>query len=484
MSTGLVSELPRPHRPSAEDPLLATFERMRARTRGRPPSSARERIDALQRLEETVLRHREDIASAVCQDFGNRSRHESLIAEVFATLQAVRYARAHVESWMSPRRREVGWTFLPGRARVLHQPLGLIGIISPWNYPVHLALAPLVGALAAGNAAMIKPSESVPATAALLEAMVREAFGPDEVAVVTGGPEVGEAFARLPFDHLVFTGSTRVGRLVMRAAAENLTPVTLELGGKSPVIVGPDAKLEHAAKRILAGKLFNAGQTCIAPDYVLLPEGRQEELLAACRRVVTETYPTLAANPDYTAVIDDRHYRRLIGYLEEARARGARVQELNPASELLPAATRKVAPTLVLDPPEELQLMQEEIFGPILPVRTVRDLGDAIAYVNARPRPLALYYFGRDKRDIERVLEETVSGGVTLNDTLLHFAQDDLPFGGVGASGMGHYHAYEGFEAFSKKKPIFEQSRINAVSLLSPPYGKKVEALLALLIGR
>jgi acyl-CoA reductase-like NAD-dependent aldehyde dehydrogenase len=304
------------------------------------------------------------------------------------------------------------------------------------------------------------------------------------VTVVTGGAEVGEAFSRLPFDHLVFTGSTRVGKLVMRAASENLVPVTLELGGKSPTIVGPDFNTRVAAERIIAGKMFNAGQTCVAPDYVMVPAGSRDAFVEAAKVSVAKMYPTLEKNPDYTTIVNDKHYARVRAYVDDAKSRGAKVVEINPAAEPLEPGTRKMAPTLVLDPTEDMLCMQEEIFGPVLPVMTYQKLDEAIAYVNEHPRPLALYYFGHDREAIDRVLAETTSGGVTVNETMLHVVQDDMPFGGVGPSGMGHYHAKEGFDAFSKKKAVFRQSRINTTGLLRPPYGKTVDRLLRFLIGK
>jgi coniferyl-aldehyde dehydrogenase len=472
------------------DDLRATLERMKAAARKSGAPSYEERIRSLEKLEQALVSRKNAIADAVSRDFGNRSRHETLVSEVFLVVSAIKHARAHLRDWMEPEEREVGFVFLPASVQVVPQPLGVVGIISPWNYPVQLALSPLVGALAAGNRAMIKPSELVPETSALLRDLVADTFPADQVTVVTGGVEVGEAFARLPFDHLVFTGSTRVGKIVMRAAAENLVPVTLELGGKSPTIVGHDFDPRTAAERIMAGKLFNAGQTCIAPDYVMVPAGTRDAFVDACKAAVAKMYPTLANNPDYTSIINDRHRARLESYLRDAKTRGARVVELNPAGEPLdeggggggPAA-RKMAPVLVLDPSEEMTVMQEEIFGPILPVMTYQKLDDAIAYVNDHPRPLALYYFGHDKASIDRVLSETISGGVTINETMLHIAQDDVPFGGVGPSGMGHYHAKEGFDSFTKKKPVYRQPRIHTLGLLRPPYGKTVDWLLKLLLG-
>jgi acyl-CoA reductase-like NAD-dependent aldehyde dehydrogenase len=464
-----------------DDP-LALLRRMQEAQRKAGAPGYDERIATLDKLERALLARKGAIAEAVSRDFGGRSRHESMVSEVFLVLGAIKHAKAHLRDWMEPEDRETSWVFLPARVQVLPQPVGVVGIIAPWNYPVQLALSPLVGVLAAGNRAIIKPSELVPETAALLRDLIAETFAPDHVSVVTGGPEVGEAFSRLPFDHLVFTGSTRVGKIVMRNASENLVPVTLELGGKSPAVMAADFNPRVGAERIMAGKLFNAGQTCVAPDYAFVPTATREAFVEACKAAVAKMYPTLAANPDYTSIVNDKHRARLQGYLEDARARGARLIELNPAGESLDGS-RKLAPTVVLDPTDEMLVMQEEIFGPILPVRTYEKLDEAIEYINDRPRPLALYYFSHDTSSTDRVLSQTVSGGVSLNETMLHVTQDDLPFGGVGPSGMGHYHAREGFEAFTKKKAVFRQARLNTTGLLRPPYGKTVDRLLKLLIG-
>ena len=466
---------------SRED-LEALLARMKAAQRRGGAPSHDDRIRSLERLERAIVARKVAIAEAISRDFGNRSRHETLVAEVFLVLGAIKYAKANLKDWMEPQQRETGLVFLPARTEVLAQPLGVVGIISPWNYPVQLALSPLVSVIAAGNRAILKPSELAPETASLLRDLVAETFAPDEVAVVTGGSELGEAFSRLPFDHLVFTGSTRVGKAVMRAASDNLVPVTLELGGKSPAIVATDFSVTSAADRIMAGKLFNAGQTCIAPDYVLVPEGAVDAFVEACRASAAKMYPTLAKNPDYTSIVSDRHLARLQGYIADAKERGAKVVECNPGGESL-EGTRKLAPTLITGADDDAVVMQEEIFGPVLPVRAYRSLDEALAYVNDHPRPLALYLFSHDRATTDRVLAETISGGVTVNETMLHVAQDDLPFGGVGPSGMGHYHAREGFDAFTKRKPVFRQARINTTGLLRPPYGKTVDALLRFLVG-
>jgi coniferyl-aldehyde dehydrogenase len=468
--------------PPKADDLASTLARMKAAQRRDGAPTCADRLAALDRLEHALLARKDELANAIARDFGNRSRYETLAAEIFVVVSEIRHARAHVRDWMRPQARDVGLAFLPATAEVVLQPLGVVGIISPWNYPVQLALAPLVGALAAGNRAMLKPSELVPETAEVLAALVADAFAADRVTVVRGGADVGEAFSRLPFDHLVFTGSTRVGKIVMRAAAENLVPVTLELGGKSPAIVGEGSSPRSAAEKIMSGKCFNAGQTCVAPDYALVARGDLGPFMAACEAAVAQMYPTLAANPDYTSIIDDRHYARLRGYLDEAKERGVRMVEINPAKETLDPSRRKLAPTLVVDPPEDLALMQEEIFGPILPIKTYDSLDHAIDYVNDRPRPLALYYLGHDEDEIEQVIAGTVAGGMCINETVLHVGVADLPFGGVGPSGMGHYHGAEGFETFSKKKAIFRQSRLSGTALLRPPFGRALDVLLKLLI--
>jgi len=360
-------------------------------------------------------------------------------------------------------------------------PLGVAAVISPWNYPVQLALAPALGALAAGNRVLLKPSELTPATSELLRELVAERFAEDEFAVVLGDAEVGQAFTRLPFDHLFFTGSTPVGRHVARAAAENLTPVTLELGGKSPALFAPDADLSLAASRLVSGKLLNAGQTCIAPDYALVPEGRVEAFVAAVRAAAAAMYPSYAANPDYTAIVNERHYRRLTALVDDARAKGARIVTLDPAHESPDPATRKLLPVLLLDVNDTMAVMREEIFGPLLPVETYTTLDDAVAKINARPHPLAFYYFGREGATCGKVLQQTLAGGVTVNDTLWHFAHKNLPFGGVGASGVGAYHGEASFLTFTHRKPVFVQPRFAAAKLLYPPYGKVFERVLGML---
>jgi coniferyl-aldehyde dehydrogenase len=436
------------------------------------------RLERLQRMKRLVEDNEAPMADAISADFGNRSRQETAVAEVFFVLAAIAHTRSHLRRWM--KRRRVGTSFhsLPGSSWIVPQPLGVVGIVSPWNYPLQLALAPAVAALAAGNRVLIKPSETTPRFSELLAQLIGQRFGAEECAVVTGDADTGRDFVRLPFNHLFFTGSTEVGRKVGLAAAANLTPATLELGGKSPAIVDASGDLPDSARKIAAGKLFNAGQTCIAPDYVLVPAAQQQAFTEAFTRAVTEMYPTLEDNPDYTSIVDERHYARLQGLAQDARQAGARVLPINPGGHAEKPGARKMRPTLLLDVSGGMRVMQEEIFGPLLPVIGYQTLDEAIAFVNARPRPLALYWFGRDRARRDQVLRQTISGGVTVNDVLLHIAQENLPFGGVGDSGSGAYHGEHGFRLFSKEKPVFVQSRLAGTWLLRPPYGKLAASVL------
>ena len=466
------------------DDLGAIFARQReAFLRIGAPSLEARRAD-LAKLKQAVKKNAGRIAEVISSDFGNRSAHESRMAEIWTTLAGIRHTSRHLAKWMKPKRVSVSLELKPAQARIIYQPVGVVGIISPWNYPFELSILPLMAAIAAGNCVMLKPSELTPRTSAFLAELLSGVFPADKVAVVQGGPEVGEAFSRLPFDHLFYTGSTTVGRNVMRAAAENLTPVTLELGGKSPCIVGDDAPMPAAAESIIFGKLMNAGQTCIAPDYVLVPRARRDEFIRQAEAAVRKFYPSLNSNPDYTSIINERHYRRLSGYIDEARAKGAVIVEINPAGEALEPGARKFPPSLVLDPEDELGLMRDEIFGPILPIKSYDGLDEAIEYVNRRPRPLALYYYGLDPKQRDEVLKRTISGGAGVNETLMHTAIDDLPFGGIGASGIGAYHGEFGFQTFSHRKGVFLQSRFNSAWMLRPPFGKLANFMLKFMMMR
>ena len=440
-----------------------------------------QRLAALATLAAMLRENAETLVRAIDRDFRGRSHAETRLLEIFPSLEAIRHAERNLARWMRPKRVATSLWFRPGSSHLVPQPLGVVGIVVPWNYPVYLAVGPLVSALAAGNRCLVKMSEIAPATAGLFARLVAERFAPEVLCVVNGGPDLAREFVALPFDHLLFTGSTPVGREVMRAAAANLTPVTLELGGKSPAIVGREIDIEEAAARIAFGKCLNAGQTCIAPDYALVPAERIEAFVDATGRAIARMYPSLRDNADYTAIVNDRHRARLAAWLEEAREHGARIVEVNPAGESFQGSPR-MPPTLVVAPRETLRLMNEEIFGPILPVVPYESVDQAIAYVNARPRPLALYVFDHDERAVSRIVDRTVSGGVTVNETFLHIAQEELPFGGVGPSGMGEYHGEAGFERFSKRKAVFRQSRFNAVRLFRPPFGRRFEALMRFML--
>jgi coniferyl-aldehyde dehydrogenase len=433
-------------------------------------------------LLKALVERREEFVRATSDDFGGRAREETLGLELFPLVDQIRHTRKHLAGWMKPRSVGAGLNYFPARARIIYQPLGVMGIIGAWNYPTLLTLSPLVDALAAGNHAMLKPSELAPRSAELIKDLIARIFPEDYVTVATGNTEVAAAFSALPFDHLMFTGSTRVGKLIMRAASDNLTPVTLELGGKSPAIVHQEYDLRRAAERIVTGKLYNAGQTCLAPDYLLLPQTRREAFLDLFGEMVRKLYPKLVTNPDYTRIINWNHYERLAGYVSDARQWGATIYQINPANEVCDGDSRVFPPTILFDVNENMAVMREEIFGPILPVITYRTLDDAIAYVNGHPRPLALYYFDENSGRINQVLERTVSGGVTINDVIFHILQHNLPFGGIGPSGMGHYHGFAGFEAFSKKKGVFLQGRLSALAMLRPPYGPRTERLIRFLL--
>jgi coniferyl-aldehyde dehydrogenase len=453
--------------PTAE--LTPTLDRLRAAWQARKPDLVQRRGD-LRRLRDALRRRLDEMTDAVSADFGHRSPDESRIADGMTVLNDIDHLQRHLRGWMRPRRVGVGWRFWPARAQVRPAPLGVVGVIAPWNYPVNLALIPLATAIAAGNHVYLKPSEHTPRTSAFLRDLLAEVFPAERVAVATGGAEVGAAFAGLPFDHLVFTGSTAVGRKVMAAAAPNLTPLTLELGGKSPAIVCVDFPLDKAAARIATGKWFNGGQTCIAPDYVLLPAGKRDAFVAALRREVQARYGEDLDNlDDYTRIVNDGQYARLQGYLQDAAARGVDAVTLAGAAD---PAQRLLPPTVLLDPGDDARVMQEEIFGPLLPLKSYRTLDEAIAYVNAHDRPLALYPFSHDRAAVERILRDTLAGGVSVNDTLFHFAIANLPFGGVGPSGMGAYHARAGFDAMSKQLPVLWQARMAGGDLLKPPYAK------------
>jgi coniferyl-aldehyde dehydrogenase len=465
--------------PGAEARQLFAAQRVALARDGVPDLASR--LAALDKLQAQIKKHRRAFAEAISADFGNRSAAESDLAEIITALNGIQHAKRHLAKWMKPQRRSVHWTFQPGTARVVYQPLGIVGIISPWNYPLMLSLAPICDALAAGNRVMLKPSELTPRVSTLLKRMLGEVFAPEQVAVVLGGADTAQEFSALAFDHLLFTGSTATGRHVMRAAAENLTPVTLELGGKSPVVLCRDYPLKKAARTIAIGKYLNAGQTCIAPDYALVPADLVESFAETFLAETRSLYPTIAGNPDYSSIVSDRHYRRLTGLIDSARAAGARVLQREDSAA---AAERKLPPTVLLQTTGAMPVMQEEIFGPILPVVPYTDLDQAIQFINAGAKPLALYCFSNDHAIVEGVLARTTSGGVTVNGTLMHVAQDDLPFGGVGPSGIGAYHGHDGFIRLSHARAVFEISRFSALDRLAPPYGRFFKFVTGLLLGK
>jgi coniferyl-aldehyde dehydrogenase len=436
-----------------------------------------ERLDRLARLRTAISENEARFEQAISADFGHRSRTETSIAETMLVLGEIKHATRHLKKWMAPQRVSTALQFMPARNRLIPQPLGVVGIIAPWNYPLQLTLAPAVAALAAGNRVMIKPSELVPRFSVLLRQVIAAKFDAGEMMVTGIEDDISQAFASLPFDHLMFTGSTRVGRLVAEAAGRNLTPITLELGGKSPAIVDRSADIAKAATRIAYGKLLNAGQTCIAPDYALVPENSVQDFADRLAAEMRKMFGTDPDNKDYTSVVSDRHYARLEALVADAAAKGARIMQLAKPDDPAWKSKRKFPPTILVGVTPEMTIMQEEIFGPLLPIMGYRDATEPVAYINKHDRPLALYWFGKDDAARDEVLSRTVSGGVTVNDCLFHFAQVNQPMGGIGASGTGAYHGEWGFRTFSKLKPVFYRSPFNRLADLYPPYGARIARL-------
>lgn len=470
--------------PSSLEPVpllneLFTAQQVAVHAQGAPTYA--QRIAALNAVLRLVTDHHDQLLEAVCADFGNRSFAETQLSELMPIVNGIKHIHSHLKAWMRPSKRKVGIAFKPATARVIYQPLGVVGILAPWNYPLTLTLAPLVEALAAGNRVMIKPSELTPRTALLLQHLLAQTFPADQVTVVIGDAQLASRFSELPFDHLLFTGSTQVGRLVMAAAARNLTPVTLELGGKSPVVLAADFPVKKAARMIAIGKLFNAGQTCVAPDYVLVPRPLVERFATEWLAAAKQLYPSIDGNKDYTSIISRRHYERLLNLVDQAIVAGAKVWQ---NTEFDQTTERKVPPTLLTDVPLSTDIMREEIFGPLLPVVAYDTLDEALAFINARPKPLALYCFSNDRTCIEQVVQQTRSGGVTINGTMLHATQDDLPFGGVGESGTGAYHGYEGFVRLSHARGVFKLSPFNMSDKVAAPYGRFTRLVTRLMLGK
>lgn len=458
--------------------LAAQLASMRAAHRRMPYPSWNERVQRLNQLKAMLRENEEEMCSAIADDFGCRPVEETLLLELFPSLKAIDHALKHGRRWMHPRRQFASVWFLPARTELIAQPVGVVGIIVPWNYPLYLAVGPITDALAAGNRVMVKMSEYTPRFSALFAELMARCFPAGEVRVVNGDADVAKAFSALPFDHLLFTGSTSVGSQVMRAAAEHLTPITLELGGKSPAIIGPGARFEHAVERIVYGKCVNAGQTCIAPDYVLLPRGREQDFIDVARRAFARLYPDYADKGQYASVISDRRHQRLVQLRDEALASGATAHALAEPHD----TGRFMPPTVLTDVPDDTAVMQEEIFGPLLPIKVYDTLDEALAYIADRPHPLALYLFDTDRATQRRIIQRNLAGGVTVNDTLYHIVQHHLPFGGVGDSGMGAYHGETGFRAFSKMKPVLRQARFNGMDMLNPPYGRRFKQIIKLLL--
>jgi coniferyl-aldehyde dehydrogenase len=464
--------------------LTALLRAQRAAFDAERPVPLAARKDRIERAMRMLVDNAENFCAALSADFGHRSREQTMLTDIIASIRTLKHARRHVDRWMRPERRKLDFPLglLGARAAVEYQPKGVIGVISPWNFPIQLTMTPLAGIFAAGNRAMVKSSEFTPRIAALFEDVAGRYFDPAELAFVSGGPEVGQAFAGLPFDHLIFTGATGVGRHIMRAAADNLTPVTLELGGKSPTIIGRSANIAQATERVAIGKLMNAGQICLAPDYLLVPDDKEEAVIGGLKAAASALYPRLLDNPDYTAVVNERHHVRLQGYLDDARAKGGEVIEVNPAGEDFAASNGTKMPLFIVrNPSDDMAVMQDEIFGPVLPVRRYGKIDEAIDFVNRRDRPLGLYYFGHDAAEERRVLDRTISGGVTVNDVIFHISAEELPFGGIGPSGMGAYHGFDGFKTFSHARAVYRQPKIDIARLagFKPPYGATTAKTIA-----
>ncbi len=461
--------------------LNSVFQTQRAAFNAEPNSDWNSRKANLKKLGEAIKTHEADFQKAISEDFGNRAYEETTLAETMVIQGGISHALKHTPKWMRTRRAPTAMQFKPGSNKVVPQPLGVIGIISPWNYPLQLAIMPLIGALGAGNRVMIKPSEYTPKLSQLLKDVLGKIFSDDEVYVAVGGVDVAQEFSSLPFDHLLFTGSTNVGRIVAQAAAKNLTPVTLELGGKSPTIIDESADMATSVARIANGKLLNAGQTCVAPDYVLMPSAKIDAFSEAMIKQAETFYPKVAGNDDYTSIVADSHYARLQGLLEDAENKGATLRTAGDDDKQQLAKERRIPLTVVTNTTPDMKIMQEEIFGPLLPVVASETLDDALDYVQKRERPLALYWFGKDKKKENKVLNESISGGVSINDVAWHVIQEDIPFGGVGPSGMGAYHGEDGFNTFSHLKGVFTQSRFSQGKQLHPPYGPKTHKMLNLM---
>lgn len=465
------------HSPNTVEGLSTLLETQKSHRADHGTPNAAERKERITRLIDLVLDNRDAMVDTISADFGNRSKHETITADIVGTVKQLKFARDNLDRWMRPEKAKIEFPLglLGARGHIQYQPLGVIGIVSPWNFPIYLAIGPMGEAFAAGNSVMLKPSEFTPRTSGLLKSLIEMNFAPHEAVVATGGVDVAQAFTVLPFDHLLFTGASTIGPQVLRAAAEHMVPTTLELGGKNPAIIAPSADMDLSVARIAAGKVFNAGQVCLAPDYVLVPRAKMEDFATALATKIAEAYPTLSGNPDVTHIVTDRQFDRLKNLVAQARSAGARITQVNPANEDFSATNEKILPpTLIIDADPDLDVMQDEIFGPILPILPYDSLDQAIAFANARPRPLAAYVFAKDANEQQKVMESTISGGACVNDTIMHSTQNTLPFGGVGNSGMGAYHGHHGFKRFSHAKAVYKQINMDGVfKAVRPPYGEK-----------
>lgn len=451
--------------------LQETLAKQKAAFLRRGFTSYEDRIKALDTLQTALGKYKQRIIDAVISDFGHRSPHETSMTEVLATMGEISTTKRHLKKWMKHRKAPFSLNTATGTGKILYQPKGVVGIMSAWNYPAFLCVGPLVGVIAAGNHAMIKPSDLSEATGKVMAEMFKEFFDPEYITVANGDVSVSIEFSKLPFNHLVYTGGTGVGRMVMVEAAKNLCPVTLEMGGKSPTLISQNYPIKTAVTRIQTGKCMNAGQTCIAPDYVFLHKDKEQEFVSEYMEQMAERYPTIANNQDLTWIINDRHFERINGLIDDARAKGATIHQSNPQNETLPEGSRVIPYTVITGVTDDMAVMNEEIFGPVLPVMTYTDKDEALNYIRERAHPLALYYFDNDKKEVDRVVKNTLSGGVTVNDTILHVFHENMPFGGIGPSGLGGYHGFDGFKEFSHMKSVLYQGRLSAAKLLKAPYG-------------
>jgi len=436
-----------------------------------------ERKKRLTLFKAAFLANKEALVTAVSEDYGHRSRYDTLIADILPTTAQFGYTLSRLSKWMKPARRSPGLLLAPASVTIHYQPVGVVGIVVPWNFPINLAIVPLITSIAAGNRAMLKMSEFTPRTNQVLKQIISSVFDSEDVCIVEGETALSAAFTKLPFDHLLFTGSTVVGKHVMRAAADNLTPVTLELGGKSPVVVAPDIDIKVAVNRIMLGKSLNAGQICVAPDYILCPRAKVAEFVKEYRNEFNRRYPAAMQNDDYSNIVDDRQYGRLKLWLEDAKQKGVQIETMQDGSSL-DDQRHRMLPHLLLNVSDDMQLMQDEIFGPLLPILPYDTIDDAISYIKARPHPLALYIMSFDNHTQQKIQRETISGGIAINDTIMHVAAEDAPFGGVGPAGMGHYHGVEGFRTFSKSKTILKQGKFHSTRFVHAPYGSLIQKII------